>query len=300
MKRLLSILCVTVLCFAYVTVPAHATEGTIERGIVSDVAAVTFDPAHIYTVIEYPKGNLKFFRGTFAPQPLDASPLRNEQKFVVAGPIFLEAVANQDSFNVSFLLFDASQKVFQSTAVRAWSFSDLKRKTPSLPELKKSIAKLESNLLYESVGQNSQSSELFALREKLSEITDIAALVKLRLDIQQRRAILDQKIEEIRRLRQLVLLARDREEKESIVQLRFDLADDLRNVAAATARTERLERRKLHSAETTIRNKLKLVRETQDADVNALAFEALRLRERRRQLEVKLGVPAKSEAQAEF
>ena len=268
-------------------------------GIVSTQATVDFDPSQILMIVEYPKGMIRFAQAAFSPQPISASPLSTERRYLVAAKLALKKGA-EETFDYAFLLIDEQGSHIQVSPVKRWHLDRLAKSNKGLENLKTEIGKLESKLTDENSNSESPTSELVKLRNELANSVDIPRIVSLKLGIQQKQAELEQRENNIRVLRTLVQSIRGRESSDSFAQLRKELSDDLRNIAATTAKTERLQRRKVNTAEMAIRNKLKLIRQTEGQDIQALAAHVLALRRERRALEVKLGITPNNSHNDEF
>lgn len=264
-------------------------------GIISQEASVDFDPSQILMIVEYPKGMIRFLQGTFSPQPLSASPVSTERTYLVAAKLALATDQKSgETFDFAFLLINDRATRIKVTPVERWHISKLKQNTPTLEQIKKDIGKLETKLSSESADKSPEAAKVIELRNKLADAAELPKIVALRLEIQQKRAELEQKENDIRALRDLVQTTRGREIGDSFGQLRQELADDLRNIASTTARTERLQRRKENTAETSLQAKLKMIRDTEGHDIQSLAEHVLALRRERRALEVKLGVASQT------
>lgn len=183
----------------------------------------------------------------------------------------------------------------ESPPVEYWTADQFQLNMLSSEVLDRDILDLEKSIQKARIRSVDLQDRLQALERTLIEELDVR---ELRETMEEKRTLkrsISEQQKEIARLELLLDQGRQIAAPENINEMRLTLAEHLRQAAQVTAAADRLSRRKTEVARNRLKAKLKLIEELRQEDPELLARKILTLREKRRELEQRLGkTPSRS------
>lgn len=267
--------------------PARAADDAL-YGIVQQTIAVPFKPVSVYALVDFGKGKINQFPGTFVPYQSASGDDRNSRVAVAAVvPLPVPAPPSDQSFRFTFFLASLDGE-FAATEVADMTWDQLQQVPHSVEAINAEIEQLQKRIPQQKEKNSVTQKKFTELRDKASQIAQVDDLLDLRSELENLKGNDDKKSDEVDHIREAIRLGYRTPASPAVDAVRLDLLGQLYAAARVTAFVDREADLKRSSAEMSYQRKLELIRETENLDPDALAQEALQLRERRRALERQL------------
>lgn len=183
----------------------------------------------------------------------------------------------------------------ESPPVEYWTADQFQLNMLSSDVLTRDILDLEKSIQKARIRSVDLQDRLQALERTLIEELNVGELRETMEEKRTLKRAISEQQKEIARLELLLDQGRQIAAPENINEMRLTLAEHLRQAAQVTAAADRLSRRKTEVARNRLKAKLKLIEELRQEDPELLARKILSLREKRRELEQRLGkTPSRS------
>lgn len=257
---------------------------------------ISFEPISV-TALLYDGSRLRQYDAEFLPTP---------EGVVGGGKIFRVAAVvpvpppresspedKEPFFDVTFFLSSIDGD-YAATTVERWTYKQLQENTKSREQLEKEFLDLQKEIPKQRARNDSLEQELERTRDRASQVSDLADIVGLQNALNQLQSSDSTAANEIELQRLRELISRSRELPVSVVtqEKRLELSLQLKEMALATATTEHIRSLRKQSASSNYFRKLELARQAEGVDIRGLATKVLSLRQKRKELESRLGVRA--------
>ncbi len=271
-----------ILLFQIVPCPVSAQN----FGILDQVISTTFEPVTVSALV-YDGSRLRQYDAELAPVPSDPG---GAHLYRVAATVPLDLKEPPD-LRVSFFLVSVDGD-FSATPVRVWTGTQIQENTLRVDELERKFADAKKEIPKQQARNDTLERELEQSKERASSTAEVEDILGLQAALDQLKGSDAAAEAELLRLRAIVRAGRAAPESENIQLVRFELSKQLQEVTLATAGTERTRSTKKQSASASYFRKLELARQAEGVDVRALAAQVMQMRQRRTDLEARLGVTA--------
>jgi len=257
-------------------------------GIIEQAISVPFKPVSVYALVEAPGKGVKQYHAAVVPTAIGATSVEAGQTVTVGALIpFPTGVSADGLFHFTFFLASLGGD-FAATEVRSWTWKTLKGNSLALTALESEIDRLEDQIQPSREENMQLEARLTQLKESASKIAGVDALIDLQSELDSLKGFDEKKASEVERLRSLAYEAELEPDPPGMDDMLMNLNDQLRRAARITADADRLGTSRKESVEANFQRKLDLVRDTENANAQELAQEALRLRKQRQELEARL------------
>lgn len=244
----------------------------------------SFEPQKAFLLQEQSSGEVIQY-----PAQVSLAPSEVGSEFIVGAQIFNEKVHSGGHF--AFFLIDQNGSFF-SAPIIYWSRDALEKNYLSPLELRAEAEESKQRADKLELELEVRSRDLVALKQRVVEVAGVSGIVDLQTELEELKSRNQEMILEQQRLKELVLLGRKEPDPQDSKLWRRDLSAQLREAAQATAMADRLNRRRREAAMSSLKDKLRLIKETRQYDPKELASEVLELRKKRRNLETRLNIAA--------
>ncbi len=277
----------------------QATPGSAQTlgsdiGVIDTVMNENFSPTASFVLQEVGPAQIRQYRAKVTPLVEKGKTSKETPLIAIGAPVPLTEV--KGPFRFIFLLADDNSR-FRSTPVQQWTAEELRMNSIGTSALEIDIRDLDKEIKDKRVEAVELKEQMASVLEKASKLTDLDVLLKLqREEIALKRNISERQVQ-IKQLELLIEEGRNRQDSADVDKMRKELSLHLRDAAKVTSMADRLNRRQQSAAVQTFDQKVKMVRQMEREDPEALAREVLRLRKKRRELEGRMTSAPGSDSQ---
>ena len=269
--------------------------------IVDETVRTAFEPVSV-TALVYDGSRLKQYDAEFSAVPTGNS---GEKLYRVAAVLpFNSSSASGASSGkgqspaanglvVCFFLVSVDGD-FASTNVQLWPLDRLEANSRTREELEKDFENAKKEIPKQQARNDALEQELERAKERASNLSEVEDIMGLKSTLEQLQNSDSSAANELElgRLRSLVQQSRALPIPPHVISNRLELSKQLQEIALATASAEHVRSNRKQNASASYFHKLDLAREAEGVDIRGMAAQVLDLRQKRKELEARLGVTA--------
>lgn len=263
-----------------------------EYFIIDETVRTSFEPVSV-TALVYDSGRLKQYEAEYYPVTGAGG---TDKVFRVATVLPLSGTLAESAphgIQVCFFLTSIDGD-FAATTVESWSKEKLILNAKDRSELQRDFELAKKETPKQQSRNDALEQELERAKDRASNLSEVEDIIGLKSALEQLQKSDSSTANELElnRLKELVQNSKTNPLPLNAINNRLELSKQLQEIALATASSEQQRSSRKQNASANYFRKLELAREAEGVDIRSLAAQVLDLRQRRKELETRLGVTA--------
>ena len=256
--------------------------------ILDQTIQTSFEPVSVSALV-YDGAHLRQFDADFVPVPNGSG---NDRLFRVAAVLPLDQQSGAvENLSVTFFLVSVDGD-FAATTIQNWNREAIEQNSKSRAQLEQENEEAKAEIPKQKARNDALERELERSKDRASNVAEVEDIIGMKSALDQLKDSDSSAELELVRLHELIRAGRTAPAQPNLLPIRAELSKQLQEVTIATASSEHIRSSRRQSASTDYFHKLELARQAEGVDIRGLAAQVLELRQRRKELEARLGVTA--------